>query len=179
MIPAFIDRLNQSRDVNMGQYWWCAFYYGRLLSQGSYTRLLNSDLVKNNPGILDRFLERDQLVDHHRGWRILHLPGHFQRVGFVNPVLEPQEFEAGRVEWSEVTCVADKWFKDFNPEDMKMLTALIRAAAPPRYVEDKLRPGWCIFQATWWTLEAEKMHELCAEANISVVGCPHECYTNA
>ncbi|GAQ78063.1 hypothetical protein KFL_000070330 [Klebsormidium nitens] len=115
----------------MGQYWWCAFYYGRLLSAGSHTRLLNSDLVKANPGILDRFLWKYQ-VDHHKGWWILHLPGHCQKVGFVDPVLEPREFEAGRVEWSEVTCVADKWVNDFDCEDMKMLKELIRAAAPPR-----------------------------------------------
>ncbi|GAQ78064.1 hypothetical protein KFL_000070335 [Klebsormidium nitens] len=157
----------------MGIYNWCALFYGRLLSQASHTRLVSSDLVKANPGILDGFLKKE-LVDHSQGMRILHLPGHIKRMGYV---LEPQEIKEGRVEWSEVSRDAEKWVKEYNPEDMKTLKKLIRAAAPAAYGKDQLRPGWYIFQANWSTLDVENMHEMSAEANIKVEGCPYKCYT--
>lgn len=155
-------------------YKWCALFYGRLLSQASHTRLLSSEVVRANPGILEPFL-RKELVDHSQGWRILHLPGHLKKVGVA---LEPHEMR-GHVEWSEVSLDVEKWVKNFNPEDLKTLKKLIRAAAPAGYGKDKLRPGWYIFQAEFSGLDAGtgKEVELSAEANVRVEGCPYECYT--
>lgn len=160
----------------MGFYWWNALYYGRLINGAAHARLMNSKLVQDmDPVVLARFLRREP-VDHWRGMRLLHLPGHFKKVGWIGPVLEPHELKAGEVQWSEVATVTKEWPEAVTEENLALLKELIKEAAPEGATEDRLKPGFYIYQAQWSTLDPENGSKLQAEANIRVVGCPFDCY---
>lgn len=101
------------------------------------------------------------------------------KVGWIDPVLEPHELEAGEVQWAEVEKVANPWAETVKSEELDLLKRLIRAAAPEGSPEDKLKPGWYIYQGQWCSYDVESAHKICTEANIRVVGCPLSVYNDA
>jgi hypothetical protein len=147
----------------MGIYYWCAVYYGLMVSSEMIAQLREHPLMLENPEMLKKMthqLNKNQ-------W-LLHGPDMLKKIGWMDEILEPHERAAGVVQWDQIQKYAGEWSSNARSEEVDKFRTLASILTS----NTNNTVGYYVIQAMWSTLDAGALDQLDVTHNLSVVNAP-------